>query len=105
MNQFYREFGRRLRAARLQARLSQASLAKAVDVGRTSITNIERGRQHVSLHMAFLLANALNVRVSELLPDSGMLRLQPVEVLKENSAEREWVERVVGSLTEGEAHE
>jgi transcriptional regulator with XRE-family HTH domain len=64
----YREFGKRLRDARKQAGLSQEALADKVGFARTSITNIEKGRQHFTLHTAYELAIELGVDVSVLLP-------------------------------------
>jgi transcriptional regulator with XRE-family HTH domain len=67
----YLEFGRRLRAARLKARLTQEALGKRVGLSRTSITNIEQGNQHVGLHMLYALASAVGVRPLELLPEEA----------------------------------
>lgn len=47
---------------------TQQQLADKVRLTRTSITNIERGRQHVQLHTLYLLAKALSVEVVDLLP-------------------------------------
>jgi transcriptional regulator with XRE-family HTH domain len=71
MEAFYREFGRRLRQTREQGNvaLTQHDLAERVGLSRTSITNIEKGKQHISLHMLFKLANALGIAPTELLPD------------------------------------
>jgi DNA-binding XRE family transcriptional regulator len=49
-----RLFGQLLAEKRSEAKLSQESLAKAVGLTRTSITNIERGRQPVNLHTLYL---------------------------------------------------
>jgi len=65
----YADFGRRLRRARRQARLSQSRLAELVGLSRTSVTNIERGHQHFPMHMLHRFAEALHVRAVELLPD------------------------------------
>ena len=65
------DFGRRLRAARTRARLTQDTLAKRVGLSRTSITNIERGNQHVALHHLFELSRAVGVPPAELLPDAS----------------------------------
>lgn len=65
----YQEFGSHLRRARRSAELTQERLADQVGLSRTSITNIEKGRQHVTLYVLFLLADALNVKPSDLLPD------------------------------------
>jgi transcriptional regulator with XRE-family HTH domain len=64
----YAETGRRIRDLRREKGLSQARLAAAVDLSRTSITNIERGRQKLLLHTLQDIANALGVESQDLLP-------------------------------------
>lgn len=64
----YKEFGRRLRARRKELKLTQSQLADRVGLTRTSITNIEAGRQHVVLHQLFLLASEIAVKPEDLLP-------------------------------------
>jgi transcriptional regulator with XRE-family HTH domain len=68
-NIVYKEFGRRLSDARKTAELTQQALAEQVGLKRTSITNIEKGRQHIPLHMLFSLAAAVGVSPSTLLPE------------------------------------
>ena len=68
-NFIYKEFGRRLRGARTVAGLTQGTLAGQVGLNRTSITNIEKGRQHIPLHLLFSLASAVGVAPAALLPE------------------------------------
>jgi transcriptional regulator with XRE-family HTH domain len=106
MDQLYREFGRLLRQRRKDAHLSQDEVANSVGLARTSITNIETGRQHVSLHMLYALANAVGARPHELLPDSAILlqedprleRAMDKRVMPED--EKDWIRRLV-SKTRG----
>ena len=106
MDQLYREFGRLLRQRRKDAHLSQDEVANSVGLARTSITNIETGRQHVSLHMLYALANAVGARAHELLPDSAILlqedarleRALDKRVMAED--EKDWIRRLV-SKTRG----
>lgn len=58
-----------MKAARNDAGLTQQQVATRVKLTRTSITNIERGTQHIALHQLFLLADAVGVSVDALLPD------------------------------------
>jgi transcriptional regulator with XRE-family HTH domain len=67
---FYGEIGRRVRAARKAQTLTQEALASLVSLTRTSITNIEKGRQKMLLHTFADLAAALQVEYAALLPDS-----------------------------------
>jgi transcriptional regulator with XRE-family HTH domain len=64
----YTQFGRQLRGFREEAGLTQDQVAERVKLKRTSITNIERGHQHIALHQLFLLAAAVGKNPSELLP-------------------------------------
>ena len=62
------EFGERVRSARLDARLTQEDLAQRVGLSRTSVVNIEHGRQGVYLRFLIPLANALECSAVSLLP-------------------------------------
>jgi transcriptional regulator with XRE-family HTH domain len=86
----YRQFGQRLRELRKDADLTQGQVAERVNLKRTSITNIERGRQHIALHQLYLLANAVGAAPGDLLPDSGpalqeLLSEETLETLKESA--------------------
>ena len=63
-----RAFGRILAMKRRSAKLSQADFGKLVGLSRTSITNIERGRQAIQLHQLYEFASMLEVPVAEMLP-------------------------------------
>ena len=97
----YEEFGRGLRSARKAANLTQEALAERVGLSRTSITNIEKGRQHVSLHILFSLAAAVVVEPVELLPQKESaykLEMIDQELLKgtELGQEgKEWLQRII----------
>lgn len=66
---FYAEVGRRVRHARERAGLTQDALAGRVSLSRTSVTNIEKGRQKVLLHTLCNLADALGVTPDVLMPE------------------------------------
>ena len=66
----YEAFGRLVykhRKSRKDA-MTQDRLGALVGLSRTSITNIEKGRQHVSLHQLYRIADALEVTPAMLLP-------------------------------------
>lgn len=63
---FYSTIGRNIRAARKARGLAQADLGKAVGLTRSSISNIEAGRQHPALHVMAAIAQALQVEFSAL---------------------------------------
>jgi transcriptional regulator with XRE-family HTH domain len=67
----YQELGRRLREAREAAQLTQAGLAARVALSRTSITNIEQGRQRLTVDSLVRLAAVVGVDPRQLLPSDG----------------------------------
>lgn len=80
----YSAFGEHFRKLRKTAGLTQEDVAERVGLTRTSVTNIERGRQHISLHQLYLLAAAVGRDPTELLPDhdGGVDELLPQRALK-----------------------
>jgi transcriptional regulator with XRE-family HTH domain len=67
----YVDIGARVRAARVTAGRSQDDLAQAVSLTRTSITNLESGRQQVPLHTLYAIAENLGCHVFDLLPKTA----------------------------------
>jgi DNA-binding XRE family transcriptional regulator len=65
----YLELGKNIRMYRLAAKLSQTSLASRINLSRTSVVNIEQGRQHASLHLLWQIAESLDVKIHDLIPD------------------------------------
>ncbi|MHA3771631.1 helix-turn-helix domain-containing protein [Verrucomicrobiota bacterium sgz303538] len=63
----YRVVGARIRGERIKQKLTQEELASLVKLKRTSITNIEKGRQKLLLHTLVEIAAALGVSPLELL--------------------------------------
>lgn len=76
-DRFYVDFGRRARAAREQSGLTQQALADALGLTRSSVANIEAGRQRALLHMTAAVAGATGVPAAALLPDQGSLTAPP----------------------------
>jgi DNA-binding XRE family transcriptional regulator len=84
--EFYAAVGQRIAKARI-GRLTQEALAKKATLTRTSIVNIEKGRQQILLHTLVDIARALKMPVAELIPaiDNNietMLRDKPAEGLE-----------------------
>lgn len=98
---FYEEVGRRIREARKRRKpvLTQEGLAKLVSLTRTSITNVEKGRQKLLLHTLADIAGALEVELASLLPRDGKEadgRLD--EALKHRPrSEKEWIKSAVSA--------
>src|SRR6266571_6499682 len=66
---FYAAAGKRICDVRSSKRVTQERLAFQVSLTRTSIINIEKGRQQILLHTLVEIARALGVKVSDLLPE------------------------------------
>jgi len=64
----YHEVGQNIKARREQRGLTQEALASQVSLTRTSITNIEKGRQKLLLHTLIGIATALGTHPAFLLP-------------------------------------
>lgn len=95
---FYREFGVKIANARAEAGVTQDALAEAVGLSRTSITNIEKGRQAVQLHLAVKIAGILGVELPVLMPALVLAKPATIRKLEKLQPEkRRWVERVIGT--------
>jgi len=67
-DELYRGVGRKVRQARENAHLSQNLLAKRLGISRTSMVNIEAGRQRAPLHLLWQIAELLETKVALLIP-------------------------------------
>lgn len=74
--QVCRPFGQILAQRRAEAQMSQQTFAKAIGLSRTSVTNIENGRQPVNLHTLYVMADVLRRDVSDLLPPSPARQME-----------------------------
>lgn len=97
---FYREIGRRIRDAREDKHLTQEALALIVSLNRTSVTNIEKGRQQLLVHTLVEIAKALDVSPESLLPKPLSSAGGLDELLKDQSPEaQEWIRRAAVDRT------
>jgi DNA-binding XRE family transcriptional regulator len=69
----YKIVGERLAAKRNQLGITQDAMAEQVGLLRTSITNIEAGRQKAPLHVLFRLCDILSIELSSILPNNKEL--------------------------------
>lgn len=70
---FYAELGGRVRRARETAGLSQQELARALGLTRSSVSNLEAGRQRPPLHLLAGLARLTGREWPDLLPPLELL--------------------------------
>ena len=67
----YNLIGTTIKQQRRKADMTQEQLADAVGVLRTSITNIEAGRQKLPLHVLYEVCIALGVEIATILPTNA----------------------------------
>lgn len=96
---FYSALGRLIRLHRLRLDLTQERLGQLAGLSRTSITNIENGRQHILTHQMFIFANVLKVPPEALLPggDSPVSQSDLAAKLPAGTEEdiAKWVENII----------
>lgn len=98
---FYGEVGRRIRLERERRVWTQDMLSAKVSLTRSSISNIEAGRQKFLLHDLAEIAFAFGVPLSQLLPST--LHAVSAKSLKGVSREeRDWIESPISSVPESE---
>ncbi len=102
----YQAVGQGIRRIREERRLTQAELAELVSLSRTSITNIEQGRQKLLLHTLYDIAAALTVKPSDLLP-SGRSTVEAESFEQHlpddlSNAEQEWIRMIVTGSKKGD---
>lgn len=105
IDRFYQELGGRIRNYREPKGLSQEALGRAVGLTRTSISNIEKGRQRVLAHSLLDIANVLGVEVMQLFPEKAKSRPvseKAIQILAGlPDKERIFIERAIGITEEG----
>lgn len=67
--------GANVKRLRKEAAYTQEDLASKSGLTRTSITNLEAGRQKVTIESLFSVAEALDVEMGDLLPSRDELRV------------------------------
>jgi transcriptional regulator with XRE-family HTH domain len=84
----YQLIGSRIKTARISAKMNQEDLASSVGLARTSISNIELGRQQVTMSMLYEISQALETDIHALLPTYNEVNTSvvnssdPIEILK-----------------------
>jgi transcriptional regulator with XRE-family HTH domain len=90
-SRFYIELGNLLNTARKNAGLSQKELAQRSSMSRTSIINIEKGRQHPPIHLLWKFSQILDVNATDLIPifsnseESGELNTYFERIIKKTT--------------------
>lgn len=69
----YQEIGKRIKSIRKSKGWTQEDLGELVGLTRTSITNVELGRQRIQIHVLYKFAVALGCDERELLPTAKQI--------------------------------
>lgn len=89
----YRAIGNRIRAYRLERKLSQELLSEMADVTPAHFSHIERGNTKPSLPTLLRIANALGVSLDDLVCDnlkkSSHVRIKDIDDLLEDCSAQE----------------
>ena len=99
--ELYTALGGIIRGRRAHVGMTQDELARQVGMTRTSITNIERGKQKVQLDTLYDIAAALEVPARDLLPSARMAARAVEDRLPEKftadltAAELQWAARLL----------
>jgi len=97
--EFYVAVGRKISEVRQRRNMTQEALASDISLSRTSVVNIERGKQQLLLHTLVQIAQALKAKPHELLPDfvpGGQPILKAISLVADRKA-RAWIEKSVKS--------
>jgi len=68
LKNFYIELGKKIKELRVEHNLTQEQLANALNLQRTSITNIEAGNQAAPLHVYYQACVLFKENLGDLLP-------------------------------------
>jgi len=77
LSRLQQRVGVRIKAAREAAGLSQSHVAHQVGMTRSSIANLEAGRQDMSISRLALVAAAVNLNLAELIQPEDLPGLRP----------------------------
>lgn len=97
-DEIYKTLGENIQKARNKANISQEELAKSVKLVRTSITNIEKGKQKIQIHTLYQIAFALSVSIDDLLPELNTIAPDVHQLLNQQSLEQDTKEAVLRVL-------
>lgn len=95
IDNFYSELGEKIKVERLRQRISQEDLANFLDLTRSSIINLEKGRHRPSIYQLLQIAAMLNIEYTKLIPVA-------LEINKNTTTNEELKNKVQSILDPGE---
>lgn len=78
----YEFVGEQIKILRNNAGFSQEDLAVKLSKSRVSIVNIEKGRQHPSLHFLIDIGRIFNVSIETFIPKNSALKIREKQKMK-----------------------
>lgn len=84
---YRQEIGLLIKKAREKKGIPQGRLASCIGLTRTSINNIEHGRQRIMLDTLLMISDILNVSVNDLLPKNFEIRPSVDQELSKEKSE------------------
>lgn len=85
IERLYSALGSRIREQRQVAGFNQSKFAKLIRISRSSLVNIENGRQRAPLHLIYSIAQTLNLSIEILLPSQmGNIEEMSEETLRKD---------------------
>jgi transcriptional regulator with XRE-family HTH domain len=104
---FLEDFGRAVRRLRQERGMTQAELAARLSLGRTSITNLEKGRQSPPLSMLPEIASALGVDPLRLIANAvrsgGSAEAGALAATVHDEDLRRWAGQVISDTMTGQS--
>jgi transcriptional regulator with XRE-family HTH domain len=94
----YVEIGKQIFEARIRKGLTQEQLAEKISLKRTSITNIEKGKQQLLVHMLIKIAKELDVDVNILIPKISNDEISPIDKDKYSKKSLNWVKSALSKV-------
>jgi transcriptional regulator with XRE-family HTH domain len=105
--EFLEAFGRAVRRLRLDRGMTQGELAARLRLGRTSITNLEKGRQSPPLSVLPEIANALGVDplllIANAVRDDGGAKPGALAATVHDEDLRRWASQIIGDTLTGQS--
>jgi transcriptional regulator with XRE-family HTH domain len=94
----YEHIGREIAQQRASIGLSQAELARSIGLTRSSISNIEKGRQKMLVHTLLDIAVSLHAPASSFLPPFARDHDQKFSGSAISNLEREHISAIVSRI-------
>ena len=84
----YKSLGKKIKNRRVELQMSQTQLSDKINkIGRTSISNIEKGKQQPPLHVIYEICAVLDIDIHRILPTYSVIQEKTKEENKDTLEE------------------